>query len=178
MQKGLSLVGVMIATLILSGAMTSLVSYQVVMNQIRFDQRYVNMGSLLAAEGVELARGVVTENRYSGSQWDEGLDQGRYRVDYTLDLSDGLQSVNTTTCSVNPDELNDSCRLKRNSSNQIYSHTGTDTEDEAVEIYRFVEVIDGSEDNEKRVVSTVVIRNRRTDKKAVYKAAVILYSTS
>ena len=180
MQKGMTIVGVIVAGVILSSSMNVLVDYQNALSRIRFQQQHVALGNLLASEGVELARGVrdvkfAAANRSNASTtWDSGLVNGVYAHDYNLNLEDGFST--TTSCS-DTTPVHELCRLRRDSVTGFYSHSGD--LDEELEVYRFIEVADTtspSDADQKVIISTVTLRSRG-GKQSQYKAATILYNT-
>ena len=174
----MTIIGVIIAGVILSTSMITLVDYQNALARIRFQQQHVAVGNLLASEGVELARGVRDVNFAPGNRsnasitWDRGLNNGVYAQDYTLDLTNGF----TLSTGCNETNLNDSCRLWQDPTTGLFSHTPGLSEE--LRIYRFIEVSDTipPDSTKKKVVSTVILEGRG-DVRSQYKAATILYNT-
>ncbi len=177
-QKGLTLVGVIIAGVILSTSMITLVDYQNSLTRLRFQQQHVAVGNLLASEGIELARGVrdvnftPTNRSDPATRWDSGLDNGIYAEDYTMILDIGFDTG--TSCGASG--VNVSCQLNRDLTNGFYAHsTGVSEE---LKVYRYIEISETPtpDPTKKKVVSTVILQDRRNIQ-SEYKAATILYNT-
>ena len=190
MRKGLSLIGVVVATAIVSGAMVGFLQQQNSLQIIQFEQEYAMLGNLLASEGVELARGVrdtnfAPDNRYDGRNWNSGLSDGGYNVDYQmkLDINDTNGGFNSSHNSVKicsdtqfTNEADD-CRLMREENDNFYTlYDSLATEGDEVEIYRQIKLEqDGSYIEATSRVK--IVGKRSKSEQAIYTAKARLYKT-
>lgn len=190
-RKGLSLIGVIIATAVISAAIVGFLTHQNQLQKLQFEQEYAMLGNLLASEGVELARGVrdtnfLSGNIHDGRDWNSGLSNGGYSVDYqmNLDINDTNGGFNDLNDSVRScpdgdfDSEEDDCRLMREESEDfytLYNSSATKSGDD-VEMYRQIALEQKGSYIE--VTSRVKIVGKRSgNEQAQYIAAARLYKT-
>ena len=194
-RKGLSLIGIIIATAVISGAMVSFLTHQNQLQKLQFEQEYAMLGNLLASEGVELARGVrdtnfLSGNIHDGRDWYSGLSDGEYNVDYDMELdsqaSDG--GFNSSHNSVRScpdgdfDSEEDDCRLMREDGKNFYTlYDSTEDEVDDVEMYRQIKLESDNSSNPDTYITVTsrvkIVGKRSGNEQAQYTAVARLYKT-
>jgi hypothetical protein len=182
-QKGLTLIGVLISSVILTFAFTSFMNLQAALIQFISQSNDEILAQSLANEALELVRGVRDANYEEyfttggGVTWDDGLNRlpavptEKYFIDINTDRLMPDTTMNISTCT--PTVLDASCSLAPDS-NDFYVNSS----DPNTKFYRYVEIeeINTAGSEGLAVTATVVVRYRNSSDK-VFQAYTELYNT-
>lgn len=179
--KGSTLVGALLAVFILSTTLVAILNLQVSIIQADFFRKYDNTANLLVSEGLELVRAVYANNSedISSAPWNEGIQDGRYVVDYsTMNVMNGTQLLSTQSignacdATTSPATISSSCAL-------MSSGTGYRANPAGTTIYRYVDISgSSSSSSEIQVKSVVMVRNPRLNTTRVYSADMTLFNVN
>lgn len=181
-QKGLTLIGVLISSVILTFAFTSFMNLQAALIQFISQSNDEILAQSLANEALELVRGVRDANyeEYFSTvgmvAWDEGLDRTaapneKYFIDIYTDRLNPTTTMTVTTCT--PAVLDASCSLAPDLNGFYVNSSDPDTK-----YYRYVEIeeINTAGSDGLGVTATVIVRYPNSVDK-VYQAYTELYNT-
>lgn len=175
MKKGATLVGSLVSISILSIAFVVFLNLQASIIKAKYNKQYDNTANLLMSEGLEIARAIYQSNlndTTSDAVWNSGLANGKYVVDYNINISTGLSaSTMSTTCDAYTTTpiLNDTCALIQNSGNGYTKGSGNI-------FYRYITVQDDTINPDRiKVKSTVIIQNLNLKTTKIYSADMELF---
>lgn len=181
-QKGLTLIGVLISSVILTFAFTSFMNLQAALIQFISQSNDEILAQSLANEALELVRGVRDANYEEyfttggAVSWDEGLNRTaapteKYFIDLLTDRLDPTTTMEVTACT--PSLLDATCSLAPDSNGFYVNSSDPDTK-----FYRYVEIeeINTAGSDGLGVTATVVVKYRNSVDK-VYRAYTELYNT-
>lgn len=178
--KGSTLVGALLAIFILSTTLVAILNLQVSIIQADFFRKYDNTANLLVSEGLELVRAVYANNAEdtSSAPWNEGLQDGRYAIDYgTINVMNGnqllsTQSIGNACDTTTPPTISSSCALMNTGTGYRINPVGNT-------IYRYVDISGStSSSSEIQVKSVVMVRNPRLNTTRVYSADMTLFNVN
>jgi hypothetical protein len=183
-KKGLTLIGVLISSVIITISFTSFMNLQATLIQYITQSNDEVLSQSLANEALELVRGIRDGNfeQYfsagvvSTIKWDDGLDRTsatleKYFIDIKTDRLNPNATMPISTCTTVSQDA--SCAISPDSSG-LY----VDSSSATTKYYRYVEIQDivtaGSEGL--GVTATVVVKYQNNRQK-VYRAYTELYNT-
>ena len=166
MKRGATLVGAIVATMILSISFIALLDLQAGIIKAKYNSQYDNTANLLMSEGLEIVRAIYESNLNDTGTWNAGLLDGTYAVDSKTDIKGGL----STTSNCNVSTLNNSCSLTQDSVNGFTLNPSGNI------LYRYITVLNATD--KITVTSTVIVNNPRLNNKTkIYSANMELFNT-
>lgn len=167
MKRGATLVGAIVATMILSISFIALLDLQVGIIKAKYNSQYDNTANLLMSEGLEIVRAIYESNLNDTGTWNAGLADGIYRVDYKADIQAGLSNPAPIVSNFDPDSSY-ALTLQASGGYQLNSASNI--------LYRYITVLN---DTDKiTVTSTVIVNNPRLNNKTkIYSANMELFNT-
>jgi hypothetical protein len=163
MKRGATLVGAIVATMILSISFIAILDLQAGIIKAQSNNQYDNTANLLMSEGLEIVRAIYQSNLNDTGTWNKGLADGTYAVDYkTTNIKNGLTV--TSTCNTG---LNNSCSLVQNPVEGYILGNGN-------LLYRYITVLNATD--KITVTSTVIVNNPRLNTK-IYSANIEIFNT-